>query len=144
MGFGQSVGLEWQVASRVNVTVTSTTAVGTTAEFAATLQDARSTLTGSYELTVTNSEGSSVSRVVSVSVENVPPAITVPGTTDGMLFLAVGQSTTRIDFEATDNVGVVTLTWTIVGDDNSDDSTVFFGRRVNDKNHDGKFANRQL
>ena len=123
-GLGQGASLTWTVTSTDNVVVTPSSADGETAVFTATLQDAVSRLDGRYVLTVTNADDNSTSSTVMVSVANVPPVITVQNVTDGILLLPVGQTTARIDYEATDETGVVTLTWTIV--DVSAGSTVGF------------------
>ena len=134
-------GFEWGVTSAVNVVVTPPTAMGTTARFTAYLQDFRSTLIGSYVLSLTNSDSNSTSSIVFVSVENVPPVITIDdgsrrqrrdftqrqlsGAAGRTLLLPVGETTTRISLMVKDEVGVGTLTWTI-DDVSSDDSTVGF------------------
>ena len=134
-------GFEWGVTSAVNVVVTPPTAMGTTARFTAYLQDFRSTLIGSYVLSLTNSDRNSTSSAVFVSVKNVPPVITIDdgsrrqrrdftqrqlsGAAGRTLLLPVGETTTRISLMVKDEVGVGTLTWTI-DDVSSDDSTVGF------------------
>ncbi len=119
-GLGQSASLTWTVTSTDNVVVTPSSAEGETAVFTATLQDVVSRLDGRYVLTVTNADDNSTSSTVMVSVANEHPVITVPVIPP----LAVGETTARIDYEATDETGVVTLTWTIV--DVSAGSTVGF------------------